>query len=91
MIPIHELLARIRWDSDFGQGKFEIAYEDKVEHQLKCVPLEQIYVEPGQHFSFDVAEDDGTIHSVPLHRVRKVWRDGLLIWERHPGPVGKAK
>ncbi|MBW1963074.1 MAG: DUF504 domain-containing protein, partial [Deltaproteobacteria bacterium] len=24
MIPVHELLNRIRWDKDFGKGSFEI-------------------------------------------------------------------
>ena len=91
MIPIHELLARIRWDPEFGKGNFELAYEDKVEHQLRRVPLEQIYVEPGQHFAFEAEEDDGSIHTVPFHRVREVWRNDTLIWERHPGPAGKTK
>jgi uncharacterized protein (UPF0248 family) len=36
-----------------------------------------------------VEEEDGTLHTVPFHRVRKVWRDGMIIWERHPG--GKTK
>jgi uncharacterized protein (UPF0248 family) len=91
MIPIHELLARIRWDPEFGKGKFELAYEDKIEHQLKRVPLERIDIEPGQHFAFEAEEDDGTRHTVPFHRVRKVWRNGVLIWERHPGIGGKTK
>lgn len=91
MTPIHELLARIRWDPKFGKGKFALDYEDKVEHQLKRVPLERITIEPSQHFAFEVELEDGTLHTVPFHRVRKVWRDGMLIWERHPGKVGKAK
>lgn len=89
MIPIHELLARIRWDPEFGKGKFELAYEDKIERQHKRVPLERIIIEPGQHFAFEAEEEDGTLHTVPFHRVRKVWRDGMIIWERHPG--GKTK
>ncbi|SFE02544.1 DUF504 domain-containing protein [Nitrosomonas sp. Nm166] len=91
MIPIHELLARIRWDPEFGKGQFELAYEDRVEYQLKRVPLAQIVIEPGQHFMFESVEDDGTLHTVPFHRVRKVWRNGVLIWERHPEIKGKAK
>jgi uncharacterized protein (UPF0248 family) len=89
MIPIHELLARIRWDPEFGNGKFELAYEDKIEHQHKRVPLERIIIEPGQHFAFEAEEEDGTFHTVPFHRVRKVWRDGMIIWERHPGSKTK--
>ncbi|HBZ29296.1 MAG TPA: DUF504 domain-containing protein [Nitrosomonas nitrosa] len=91
MIPIHELLARIRWDPEFGKGKFELAYEDKVARTLKRVPLERIVIEPGQHFTFDAEENDGTLHTVPFHRVRKVWRDNVLIWERHPATGSELK
>ena len=36
----------------------------------------------GQHFFLDLIAPDASIHSVPLHRVRAVWRDGVRIWER---------
>ena len=51
-MPIHELLARIRWDPEFG-----------------------------------AAAEDGTMHTVPYHRVRSVWRNGELIWHRHAPPA----
>lgn len=85
MTPIHELLARIRWDPVFGKGSFELAYEDhRVANRLVRLPLDRVRVESGQHFSFEALEDDGTLHTVPFHRVRKVWRDGALIWVRPP-------
>ena len=31
MIPIQELLSRIRWDESFGKGDFEIGYYDRVD------------------------------------------------------------
>ena len=83
MIPIHELLARIRWDPAFVKGRFEIAYLDRVTWALVRVPLERTAIEPGAHFTFDAVEPDGSLHTVPFHRVREVWRDGTLIWERH--------
>lgn len=82
MIPIHELLARIRWDADFGRGRFELGYLDRKEKRLVRLPLERIAFPPGQHFTFDAVEEDGSVHSVPYHRVRQVWRDGELIWSR---------
>lgn len=81
MIPIHELLARIRWDADFGRGRFEIAYLDRSRKALVRLPLERIRTTEG-HFGFEALEDDGSVHSVPYHRVRAVWRDGELIWSR---------
>ena len=29
MIPIHELLNRIRWDAEFAKGTFELGYYDR--------------------------------------------------------------
>ena len=88
MIPIHELLARIRWDPEFGKGRFELAYLDRPTGALVRVPLERISMTPGAHFSFDAVEADGSVHNVPYHRVREVWRDGTLIWSRRE-PAGE--
>lgn len=81
MIPIDELLARIRWDPDFGHARFEIAYLDHMREALVRVPYERIRTATGR-FGLEAIEDDGSVHSVPYHRVREVWRDGQLIWER---------
>jgi uncharacterized protein (UPF0248 family) len=45
-------------------------------------PLERIRIAPGERFGFEALEEDGSVHSVPYHRVRAVWRDGELIWSR---------
>jgi uncharacterized protein (UPF0248 family) len=82
MIPIHELLHRIRWDPAFGKGAFEVAYDDHVAGRLVRIPLARIHLEPGERFAFEATEDDGSLHMVPFHRVRAVWRDGNLIWTR---------
>lgn len=82
MIPIQALLDRIRWDADFGRAGFVIAYYDRVKQALVRVPLGAVQFEPGAHFAFTAVEDDGSLHEVPLHRVREVWRDGQLIWRR---------
>ena len=31
LIPIHELLSRIRWDPEFGRGRLEIGFFDRHE------------------------------------------------------------
>lgn len=82
MIPIHELLAHIRWDPNLRDAHFEIAYLDRVSHRLVRLPLARITVEPSDHFAFEATEDDGSVHSVPYHRVRDVWQEGKLIWSR---------
>lgn len=85
MTPIHELLARIRWDPEFGRGEFEIACLDRLEKGLLRVPLRDVEVLPG-HVFLRLTDAEGQVREVPLHRVREVYRDGTLIWRRAPHP-----
>jgi len=82
MIPVHELLHRIRWDPQFGKGYFVIGYHDRITGCIVRVPFRRVYLKKGERFSFEAVEDDGTVHMVPFHRIREVWRDGELIWQR---------
>lgn len=82
MIPIHKLLSRIRWDTEYGKGDFKIGYYDRLEDRIIVVPLKQVCFESSNHFSLEVLEDSTELHTVPLHRIRQVYKDGELIWER---------
>jgi uncharacterized protein (UPF0248 family) len=82
MQPIHELLSRIRWDREFGRSSFEIGYYDRIEEKIIRIPFEEIIRMPGDSFSFQVIDREGIGHTIPLHRVREVYRDGELIWQR---------
>jgi uncharacterized protein (UPF0248 family) len=46
MIPIHELLNRIRWDPAFGQGDFQLGYYDRAEDRIILVPFAQVSFPP---------------------------------------------
>ena len=82
MIPIQDLLHRIQWDSEFGNAEFVLGYYDRVENRIVRVPFRRVHFEKGEHFMFEAVEDDGSVHSVPLHRAREVWRNGELVWHR---------
>lgn len=82
MIPIHELLNRIRWDPEFGQGRFTIGYFDRVAGGIVRVPLAELFFETDDRFDFHLVDDQGTTHAIPLHRIKEVYRDGELIWHR---------
>ena len=82
MIPIHELLSRIRWDAAFAQGSFVLGYYDRVDARLIRMPISRVHLTPGEHFAFLVTDADGTMHEVPFHRVKEVYKNGELIWHR---------
>jgi hypothetical protein len=42
MIPIHEVLNRVRWDREFAQGNFELGYYDRAEDRIILVPLKDV-------------------------------------------------
>jgi len=84
MTPIHELLSRIRWDPEFSHGRFAIGYWDRVESKVLHVDLRDIEWDEDNPTFFDLVDEDGITHNIPFHRVREVWRNGELIWQRHP-------
>jgi len=82
MLPIQDLLNRIRWDKQFGKGRFKIGYYDRMEDRIIKVPFSKIEFRGGDHFSFRIADEFEEPVSIPFHRVRQVWKDGAVIWER---------
>ena len=84
MTPIHELLARIRHDRQFGKGRFEIGYFDRREGNIQRVALREIIFPEGERRVFELADESGQMRRIPFHRVREVYRDGQRIWQR-PG------
>ena len=84
MTTIKELLSRIRWDPDFGQGVFVVGYEDHVVGGVVRVPFSEISLEGEDRFSFSFVDGHGVERTIPYHRVREVLRDGVVIWHRAP-------
>lgn len=90
MIPIHELLSRIRWDGDFGAADFELGYYDRVRGEIVRVPFRAIHVDPTDHFALQILDESGESQMVPFHRIRRVWRNGDLIWRRGGGGLASG-
>ncbi|HTY88698.1 MAG TPA: DUF504 domain-containing protein [Candidatus Acidoferrum sp.] len=82
MMPIQQLLSRIRWDADFARGRFELGYFDRVEGRLILIPLQDVDFPPEDPRAFRLVDAAGRFHRVPFHRVREVHKDGQCIWRR---------
>lgn len=82
MIPIHQLLNRIRWDKEYSQAEFTIGYYDRVDDEIILVPLNRVLFESDDHFAVKIVDEDGALHSVPMHRIKIVYRNGEIIWQR---------
>lgn len=52
-----------------------------MEDRIVAIPFEKI-VYTGYKFSFVAIGKNGESCSIPFHRVREVYKDGVLIWSR---------
>jgi uncharacterized protein (UPF0248 family) len=82
MIPIQDILHRILWDPEFGRGEFVIGYYDRIEHEIILVPFREISFPKDGPGIFELLDHEGQTHSIPLHRVKSVYKNGELIWHR---------
>ena len=81
METIRELLSRIRWDEQFGRGRFEVGIFDRVEDAIEFHAFEELRLEKGNRFAFTLIKDGESLN-IPYHRIREVRRDGECIWSR---------
>lgn len=84
MLPVDKLLNRIRWDPRFRTGRIEIGYYDRRQNRILRVAFEDVRLSPAKPRVMELYDDEGALHRIPLHRVRSVYRDGRVIWERRP-------
>jgi uncharacterized protein (UPF0248 family) len=82
MTPIHQLLARIRHDPQFGQGEFELGYLDRFDAEVHRIALGIVNFPEGEKRVFEFEDAAGQKRRIPFHRIREVYRDGALIWQR---------
>lgn len=82
MQPIQDLLSRIRWDPALAGARFEVGYLDRVTGSETVVPVSALRFDPGTPNAFTIVDDEGAARHIPLHRVRRVYRDGLIVWQR---------
>ena len=82
MKPIQDILNRIRWDADFASASFSIGYYDRLEDKLILVPFRELYFDEEDHFNFQIVDEEGVTHTIPLHRIKELYKNGKLIWHR---------
>ncbi|MBI2658221.1 DUF504 domain-containing protein [Candidatus Woesearchaeota archaeon] len=78
MLPIHQLLNKIKWDKRENPEEYSILYLDRILNKLIQIPYTSIKKIEG---SFMVLENvDET--NIPLHRIKKVMKNNVVVWER---------
>lgn len=59
-----------------------LAYHDRVAGEERTVSFVDIHFDPERPRTFSLRDIDGLVHNIPLHRVRTVYKDGVIIWQR---------
>ena len=79
MIPIKDLLNKIKWDKKEHPEEYSMYYLDRISENLIKVDFNQIKRVEG---NFMILEREGEEVSVPLHRIREVKKKGAVVWKR---------
>ena len=82
MIPIHELLNRVRCDPEFAKGDFHLGYYDRAEDRIILVALREVSFPEDSPHTFQLTDLEGKVHRIPFHRVREVYKDSQRIGHR---------
>ena len=78
MQPIHELLNKIKWYKRENPEEYSIFYFDRVLKELIKVPYSKIKRIEGSFMVLDNEKES----NIPLHRIKKVEKNNVVVWER---------
>ena len=78
MIPIQDLLNKIKWDKRENPKEYIIFYYDRILKKLIPIPYTKIKKLEGSFMVLDNEEES----NIPLHRIRKVAKNNVVVWER---------
>ena len=79
MIPIRELINKIKFDDRENPEDYVLFYLDRVEDKLKPIKFVEIKRTEGNFMVLDRGDEEVEI---PMHRIRKVEKKGEVVWER---------
>ena len=77
MQHILDLLNKIKWDKKENPDDYSIAYFDRVSSKNMEIKFNEIKSIEGNFMT--VGEEESHI---PLHRIRKVKKKGIIVWQR---------
>ena len=78
MQPIQDLLNKIKWDKRENPEQYSIFYFDRILKKLIKIPYTKIKRIEGSFMVLNNEEES----NIPLHRIKKVTKDNIIVWER---------
>lgn len=78
MQPIQDLLNKIKWDKREAPEQYSIFYFDRILNKLIKIPYTKIKKLEGSFMVLGNIDET----NIPLHRIRKVTKNNVVVWER---------
>ncbi|MDP6139425.1 MAG: DUF504 domain-containing protein [Candidatus Woesearchaeota archaeon] len=78
MQPIQNLLNKIKWDKRENPEQYSIFYYDRIIKKLIEIPYTKIKRIEGSFMVLNNEEES----NIPLHRIKKVAKNNIIVWER---------
>ncbi|MBW3001982.1 DUF504 domain-containing protein [Candidatus Woesearchaeota archaeon] len=79
MIPIKELLNKIKWDKNENPEDYTVGYYDRLKKEIIEFPFTSIKEIDENFMLVEVAGEEKTI---PLHAIKIVRKKGEQLWKR---------
>lgn len=78
MQTIKSFINKIKWDKRENPEDYALFYYDRILDRLVELPYGKILKLEGNFMIIDNEEES----NIPLHRVKKVMKQGKVVWER---------
>jgi len=79
MMPIHELINKIKWDPNEKPATYLLSYYDRILKSLVEFRFDEI---ASMEDSFIQLHKEDKLVSIPFHRIKQVKKDGTIVWKR---------
>ncbi|HLC19882.1 MAG TPA: DUF504 domain-containing protein [Candidatus Nanoarchaeia archaeon] len=79
MMPIHELISKIKWDPNEKPADYFLSYYDRILKSLIEFRFDDI---ASIEDSFIQLYKEDKLLSIPFHRIKQIKKDGKIVWER---------
>ena len=82
MLTIKDLLNKIKWDKRLNPKDYTLYYLDRISKTLKKIRYSDIKKIEGNHIIIEKESKQGEQASIPMHRIKRVKKKGVIIWQR---------
>ena len=78
MLTAKDMLDKIKWSNKFNSNNITLTYFDRILNKNIEIKFNEAKIED----NFIILEKDNKISEIPLHRLREVRNNGMIIWSR---------